>query len=545
MRELSPGEPRAIGRYRIVGVIGRGGMGTVYLGVGPGRLLAAIKQAHAPLAQDPQSHARFVHEVAASRRVPGAYVAAVLDADTSGETPWLATAFVAGPSLEQAVAETGPLPPATVWRLASGLACALREIHGVGLIHRDLKPGNVLLAADGPRVIDFGIAARIGEGSTRLTRTGFVVGSPAYMSPEQVNGDPITPAADLFTLGAVLAFAASGKRPFGSGTSQEMLCRVVTADPDLSAVPPPLHPMIAALLQKDPARRPDADEVVRRIGALGSGPDWLPVPVRRLVDVAGEDAGRLVAVAPVRRSRRVAAGVTATAVVATLAVAVGGVLALAPGGPDARSAADQAGALVAAVLPAADRPPAGFRLDKGPGDPLKIDRSGSQFACDVSADPPLPAEAGLLAAVGVTYREDVGQQADRLREWKFYNAMYLDPAGRRDIMTQLRGRIGTCRTHIPPQFTAIRFTGNAVPGADETVGWISDLPVPVDFPHFPPQVGACEFARVEAMVLRACKLITKGSAAEGAHSRDDELRSATREMLAPLVTRARSLQREG
>jgi serine/threonine protein kinase len=230
MRPLRPDEPPAIGPYRLVGVIGSGGMGRVFLGIAPDGRLAAVKQVLAGIADDPGFRSRFAREVDASRRVSGAHTAPVLDADPAAGTPWLASLYVPGPSLQQAVDSYGPLPDPALRRLAVGLASALAEIHRAGLIHRDLKPGNVLLTDDGPRVIDFGIAHVLHDAAP-LTRTGAVVGSPGFMAPEQLDDRTVTPATDVFALGAVLALAAGGVAPFGRGTPQAMLYRVLIGDP--------------------------------------------------------------------------------------------------------------------------------------------------------------------------------------------------------------------------------------------------------------------------------------------------------------------------
>jgi serine/threonine protein kinase len=215
MRALQPYDPPMIGPYRLIGELGYGGMGRVFLGRSAGGGSAAVKVVHARLAADPEFRMRFRREVAAAQTVSGMFTAQVLDADVDGPMPWLATAYVAGPSLAQAVRERGPMSADSVLSLAAGLAGGLGAIHGAGLVHRDLKPSNVLLAEDGPRVIDFGICQM--TDAARLTRAGFMVGSPGFMSPEQAEGGVVGPASDMFSLGAVLAFAATGNEPFGAG----------------------------------------------------------------------------------------------------------------------------------------------------------------------------------------------------------------------------------------------------------------------------------------------------------------------------------------
>jgi len=221
LQELQPGDPRLIGPYRVVGLLGDGGMGRVFLGRSAGGRPVALKVIRRDLAADPDFRQRFRREVAAARKVSGLYTAMVIDADVDAPEPWLATAYVEGPSLYEAVNDHGPLPLGSVLALAGGLAESLTAIHAAGVVHRDLKPSNVLLGRDGPYLIDFGIS-RAAE-STSLTRAGFVIGSPGFMSPEQAEGGEVGPASDIFSLGAVLAFAASGQHPFGAGSTAALM----------------------------------------------------------------------------------------------------------------------------------------------------------------------------------------------------------------------------------------------------------------------------------------------------------------------------------
>src|SRR5580692_4499676 len=229
-RGLQPGDPPLIGPYRLVGRLGCGGMGQVFLGLSAGGRPVAVKVIRAELAMDPEFRARFRREVDVARRVSGLFTAPVIDADLDGPVPWLATAYVKGPSLADAVSSHGPLPAGSVLALAAGLAEALNAIHAAGVVHRDLKPANVLLAEDGPRVIDFGISRAV-EASA-LTHTGLVVGSPGFMSPEQAEGREVGPPSDIFSLGAVLAFAATGQGPFGTGSTPALVYRVVHSLPN-------------------------------------------------------------------------------------------------------------------------------------------------------------------------------------------------------------------------------------------------------------------------------------------------------------------------
>jgi Protein kinase domain len=280
VEDLQPGDPPKIGPYRLVGRLGQGGMGQVFLGVSPGGRPVAVKFIRPDLAADPRFRVRFGREVAAARRVSGMFTAMVVDADVDGPVAWLATAYVPGPSLSEAVESHGPLPEASLLALAAGLAESLIAIHAAGVIHRDLKPSNVLLAEDGPRVIDFGISRAAAE-STALTQTGLVVGSPGFMSPEQAMGGAVGPSSDIFTLGAVLAFAATGQGPFGTGTTVTLLYRVVHGSPDLEQVPPAVRPLIERCLAKNPAQRPTADELLAEAGALQVGGSWLPESITR------------------------------------------------------------------------------------------------------------------------------------------------------------------------------------------------------------------------------------------------------------------------
>ena len=261
--ELVSGDPRRIGPYQLEARLGSGGMGRVYLGRSPGGRHVAIKVIRPELAEDADFRARFAQEVAAARKVSGIYTASVVDADLDGPVPWLATSYVAGPSLALMVANRGPLPTAAVLALAAGLAEGLAAIHAAGVVHRDLKPANVLLAEDGPRLIDFGISRSLE--AVALTRTGMVVGSPGFMSPEQADSREVGPPSDIFSLGAVLAFAATGIGPFGAGTTPALLYRVVCTQPDTSGLPGEIRPVIERCLAKDPRSRPTAAQLLAKL----------------------------------------------------------------------------------------------------------------------------------------------------------------------------------------------------------------------------------------------------------------------------------------
>ncbi|MFG2960442.1 protein kinase [Streptomyces sp. NPDC048291] len=286
MEKLGPGDPQHIGSYRLLARLGAGGMGHVYLARSARGRTVAVKLVRAELAEQEEFRARFRQEVRNAQRVGGFWTAPVLDADTEAAVPWVATGYVAGPSLQRVVEhDHGPLPERSVRILAAGLAHALGNIHAAGIIHRDLKPSNVMLTIEGPRVIDFGIARALetlpGE---RLTQTGSLLGSPGFMAPEQVRGDRITPACDVFCLGSVLAYAATGRLPFGSteGGAHSLMFRIAQEDPDLSGLPEDIADVVRDCLRKDPAARPSLDAILTRTGAGAtvwegrSRDPWLP-----------------------------------------------------------------------------------------------------------------------------------------------------------------------------------------------------------------------------------------------------------------------------
>lgn len=286
MQPLEAGEPLSIGAYRLLGRLGAGGMGRVYLGRSAGGRTVAVKVVHPHFALDEQFRARFRREVEAARRIGAQWTAPVLDADPDAPVPWVATGYVAGPPLSAAVTEHGPLPEHAVRVLGAGLGEALAAVHERGLIHRDVKPSNVLLALDGPRLIDFGIARAI-DATASLTSTGVSVGSPGYMAPEQIRGTDLSGAADIFSLGAVLAYAATGTAPFLGDSSAVLLYKVVHEEPELGELEGGLRETIAACLAKDPRRRPTPDELARRLlpggAAAAVAAGWLPGPLVREV----------------------------------------------------------------------------------------------------------------------------------------------------------------------------------------------------------------------------------------------------------------------
>ncbi|MFK0044032.1 MFS transporter [Streptomyces sp. NPDC090741] len=301
MDQLIAEDPTRIGPYRLIARLGAGGMGLVYLGRSEAGRTVAVKVVQAEYAGHPEFRRRFAREVAAARRVGGACTAAVLDADPEAAIPWVATQYIPGPDLHAVVAEHfGPLPEHSVHTLANRLALALQAVHEAGLIHRDLKPSNVLVTVDGPRVIDFGIARAmdsLAEEHSLHTRTGMLIGSPGFMSPEQVRGLELTPASDVFCLGAVLVYAATGRLLFGATDTglNAHLFRVAEEEADLTGVPEALVDLVRACLHKDPAQRPSPREVAERTATEKAG-EWLPGAVLAQL---GRHAAELLDYAPV------------------------------------------------------------------------------------------------------------------------------------------------------------------------------------------------------------------------------------------------------
>lgn len=303
-----------IGPYRLIARLGAGGMGLVYLGRSEAGRTVAVKVVQAEHAQHPEFRRRFAREVAAARRVGGTWTAAVLDADTEARVPWVATQYIPGPDLTTVVAKDfGPLPEHSVRTLAGRLAVALQSVHGAGLIHRDLKPSNVLVTVDGPRVIDFGIARAMDSlaGDSLHTRTGMLIGSPGFMSPEQVRGLELTPASDVFCLGAVLVYAATGRLLFGATETglNAHLFRIAEEEADLTGVPESLVDLVRECLHKDPAQRPTPADVAARTATDQDG-EWLPGSVLAQL---GRHAAQLLDFTPETRAAQPAPPIPAQA----------------------------------------------------------------------------------------------------------------------------------------------------------------------------------------------------------------------------------------
>ncbi|GLX40779.1 hypothetical protein Sros01_68520 [Streptomyces roseochromogenus] len=286
---LNPLDPRETAGYRLLARLGEGGMGTVYLSHTRGGQPVAFKVIRHEYGQDPDFRCRFEQEVRAARRVQGYHLVPVVDHDTTGPLPWIASAFVPGLTLADALTAHGPLPLPAVFQLVGCAARALGSIHAAEVVHRDLKPANILLGSTGPYVIDFGIARA--ADTTQLTHSGGVIGTPQYMSPEQALGEPVTAAADVFSLGLIAAVAATGRHPYGEGGATTLAVRIANTErmpPDLSAYPQPLRPLLERTLAADPSARITTDELAALSEAAAGRPlrsfdDWLPTPLTELI----------------------------------------------------------------------------------------------------------------------------------------------------------------------------------------------------------------------------------------------------------------------
>ncbi|AZM48670.1 hypothetical protein DMB38_25340 [Streptomyces sp. WAC 06738] len=345
MRALTSADPEAIGGHRLLARLGAGGMGVVYLARTPGGALVALKVIRAEHAADPDFRTRFRREVTAAGRLRGRWLVPVVAADAEAREPWLATEFVPGPTLTETVDGHGPWPEPAVLRLGGYLARTLADVHRAGLVHRDVKPGNVLLTLDGPRLIDFGIARA--PGATALTESDVVIGSPGYLAPEQARtgAAEVGPPADVFALGCVLAYAASARRPFGTGNPAAVVFRTVHEPPDLTGVPEgTLRSWVERCLSKPPEDRPTAAELAAALEPAGEEPgpaggpgetvadpgSWLPGAVVRVV---AERAARALDVPPPGRDTLVTDSPPAAAPTRRRFLAAGGVAgALAAGG---------------------------------------------------------------------------------------------------------------------------------------------------------------------------------------------------------------------
>jgi eukaryotic-like serine/threonine-protein kinase len=373
---LQADDPQRVGPYLLLGRLGSGGMGRVYLARSPGGRQMAVKVIRPQLAEDAGFRARFAREVSAARKVGGLFTAQVVDADLDSPVPWLVTAYVPGTSLSEAVEQQGPLPVATMLALAAGLAEGLDAIHAAGVIHRDLKPSNVLLAPDGPRIIDFGISSAVD--ATSLTGTGIMIGSPGFMSPEQAEGMPVRPSSDIFSLAGVLIFAARGEGPFGSGDTAALLYRVVHGTPNLDQIPDKIQPLIGRCLSRDAARRPTASEFLTELTAAYPSAadltDWLPAGIlelsaRRVAEIDPHPPSRVGSAAAASQ-----AGVGLAPAVADSAVpaAAAGMGAAAAGSAAAAELAAHVGRAAAAESGAAVEPAAAAGIEAFAGPAAEV-----------------------------------------------------------------------------------------------------------------------------------------------------------------------------
>ncbi|MDI5964647.1 protein kinase [Streptomyces sp. SL13] len=289
MMRLRREDPRVVGSFRLHRRLGAGGMGVVYLGSDKRGQRVALKVIRPELAEDQEFRQRFAREVSAARRIRGGCTARLVAADLETERPWFATQYVPGPSLYDRVGADGPLPAAEVASIGAALAEGLVAVHDAGVVHRDLKPSNILLSPKGPRIIDFGIAWA--TGASTLTHVGTAVGSPGFLAPEQVRGAAVTPATDVFAFGATLAYAAAADSPFGQGSSEVMLYRVVHEEPDLRGVPDSLAPLVYACLAKEPEDRPDTARLAERLAEIAAREARGTDPLRREGPVLPKAAG--------------------------------------------------------------------------------------------------------------------------------------------------------------------------------------------------------------------------------------------------------------
>ncbi|WP_345600266.1 serine/threonine-protein kinase, partial [Thermocatellispora tengchongensis] len=276
VQPLTPDDPRQLGAYEMLGRLGEGGQGIVYLGRGPTGDRVAVKLLHAGLTADPGARARFLREVAVAQRVARFCTAPVLHADLAGNQPYIVSEYVPGPSLRQLVDREGPRRGGALDRLAIATATALAAIHRAGILHRDFKPANVLMGPEGPVVIDFGIARALD--TPGATATGMTMGTPSYLAPEQLTTGDVSPAADVFAWGVTMVFAASGTPAFGQDSIPVVMNRILHQEPDLGALDGPMRDLVAACLSKDPALRPTAEELIAHLTGAPTGPLRTPAP---------------------------------------------------------------------------------------------------------------------------------------------------------------------------------------------------------------------------------------------------------------------------
>jgi Protein kinase domain len=458
---LAPGDPEWVGPYRILGRLGAGGMGTVFLGRGDDGEPVAVKVLRPELAGDPSFLRLFRHEVAAARRVVGFCTARVIDADLSGELPYLVTEYVEGVRLDRAIAASGRLAAGDLAGLAVGMAAALTAIHGAGVVHRDLKPSNVLLSYFGPKVIDFGIARAL-DASAASTATGKLMGSPGWMAPEQFAQRPVTAAVDIFVWGSLVAFAGTGRRPFGQGTVVEIVYRIRHEEPDLDGLEGRPRSLVEACMDKEPERRPSARTLLLELLGDHADPDpqaaatqllqrsWSPPAVPPAPPAA--PPGPPVPAGRPRRRRRAAWRLVLLGVVAglaALAVALDPLDRLPAGrpGPGPATTTGQASGTTVAPRPS---PLCELLGDLGAGDTLGGEPADRPLAAaGEAAGDWLPDPGALPRALG-----DHGFQSGCTRAWSPPGgpvaALFQFPA--RDDALAMRGQLRDAlgRDGVPP-----------------------------------------------------------------------------------------------
>ncbi|MFD9098794.1 serine/threonine-protein kinase [Streptomyces collinus] len=458
--------PEYAGQYHLESCLGSGGMGVVHLARSTSGLKLAVKVVHAEFARDPEFRGRFRQEVAAARRVSGAFTAPVVDADPEAERPWMATLFIPGPTLSEHVKRNGPMPAAQLRRLMAGLAEALRDIHRVGVVHRDLKPSNVLLAEDGPKVIDFGISRP--KDSELRTETGKLIGTPPFMAPEQFRRPrEVGPAADIFALGSVLVHAATGRGPFDSDSPYVVAYQVVHDEPDLTGVPESLAPLVLRCLAKEPEERPTPDELMRELRSVAASYDTQAfIPAQRTDDGAPRQRPPRTEPDPAPRRRP---GRRTVLAAGSLALVLGAALTglLWPGkggGGDGGPYTEQTATHAAATAPftAWHTDPGGLksgmpRCTDGAGRLLCL-RSGTAYALD-------PADGTLL------WRRTVAEQGTSDTPALAGGLLLLPTDGGRRVVA-LDPATGRSRwQRAVPAGTGLRIAGDMllVAGADHTV----------------------------------------------------------------------------
>ncbi|MEV0351321.1 glycoside hydrolase family 6 protein [Nonomuraea sp. NPDC050680] len=464
LAELRDGDPRLAGPYVLLARLGEGGMGVVYLGQGPDGTRVAVKLIHQRMSADADFRRRFAREVAAARRVARFCTAPVLDADVEGEMAYLVTEYVEGPNLEDVVRRSGPLKGSALDGLAASMAVALRAIHGAGVVHRDLKPANVLLSQVGPKVIDFGIA-RLADAEM----SSAIVGTPAYMSPEQVSGSQVNPASDIFSWGSTVAFAAAGASPFGSGSVPTILLRIVNEPPALHGLSGQLHDLVAAALLKKPADRPTAQDILDHLSTS------IPLPAAP----PSEADGSAERVGPTRPRRFSSPGIAPTQAAQAAGVVDGGTDPV-TGGRGRGFGGPRKWVAGAAVVVVAAAGVAAF-VSQGQGSPADVrdpaakGTSGTTGAASPTASRPTAARNPLRAGQDVRFyappEPAASRQArlwaeDRPRDAELMTKLAAIPYAIRLGESEVRAKVDSAVTGAGQQDAVPVFLINHLPGSE-------------------------------------------------------------------------------